>query len=181
MWFIFIGWFLRTAAQASFRQHLLQTLLQGVPARKIMTPNPATVLSHLSLRTLVEERFLRGRFEYYPVVDGDDGGVVGLVTLDQVKEVERSDWDRTLVRDVMTPREEVEVSWQAPMTDVINLMREQDRRVLVTRDGELLGVISAGDISRWVQLEQDLEEVRPVGLPRNQERSPSNPGSGLGG
>jgi CBS domain-containing protein len=44
-------------------------------------------------------------------------------------------------------------------------MREGKSRVLVVRDGDLLGVISAGDVTRWVQLEQDLEGVRPPGLP----------------
>lgn len=165
LWLVFIGWFLRTAAQASFRQHLLQNVFQGVPARDVMTPDPTTVPSGLTLRELVDDNLLRHRYQCYPVVDEEGGGVMGLVTLEQVKGVDRNEWGQTRVQDVMTPLQEVEVAPEDPMTDVLDRMREGRSRVLVVRDGELLGVISAGDVTRWVQLEQDLEGVRPPGLP----------------
>jgi Zn-dependent protease/predicted transcriptional regulator len=168
LWLVFIGWFLRTAAQASFRQHALQDVLRGVPARDVMTSDPATVSADLTLRKVVDEKFLRHRYQCYPVVGGDGSDVVGLVTLEQVKEVDRNDWDRTRVKDVMTPRREIEVRPDEPMTDVLDRMREGRRRVLVVRDGRLMGVISAGDVARWVQLEQDLQGVRPLGLPSPQ-------------
>ncbi len=83
LWLVFIGWFLRTAATASLQQHILRDLMAGVTAGDIMTPNPSTVHSELSLQDLVEGRFLRERYQGYPVVDG--GQVVGLVTLDHVR------------------------------------------------------------------------------------------------
>ena len=166
LWLVFIGWFLRTAAQASLRQHLLQALFKGVPAREVMTPDPVTVPADLTLQELVEEKFLRGRFQCYPVVEPGSGRVVGLVTLELVKEVDRRDWGQARVRDIMTAREEIEVAPGDSMTEVISRMRERGRRVLVIKDGRLVGVISARDVSRWVELEQDLEGLRPVGLPR---------------
>jgi Zn-dependent protease len=165
LWLVFIGWFLRTAAQASFRQHLLQSVFQGVPAREVMTSNPTTVSPDLTLRQVVDEHFLKNRYQGYPVVEEKNGRAVGLVTLEQVKEVDRDEWERTRVRDVMTPEEEVEVSPDEPMTEVLDRLREGRRRVLVVGDGRLQGVISAGDVTRWVQLEQDLEGIRPPGLP----------------
>ncbi len=165
LWLVFIGWFLRTAAQASFRQHVVQNVFRGVPARDVMTSDPATVAADLTLRKVVDENFLRHRFQCYPVVDVDGGRVVGLVTLEQVKEVDQEDWEHTRVRDIMTPREEVEVKPEQPMTEVLDRMQKGRRRVLVVRDGQLKGVISAGDVTRWVQLEQDLEGVRPSVIP----------------
>lgn len=169
LWLVFIGWFLRTAAQASFRQHLLQSVFQGVPAREVMTSNPTTVSPDLTLRQVVDEHFLKNRYQGYPVVEEKNGRAVGLVTLEQVKEVDRDEWERTRVRDVMTPEEEVEVAPDEPMTEVLDRLREGRRRVLVVGDDRLQGVISAGDVTRWVQLEQDLEGIRPPGLPRTEE------------
>jgi len=142
LWLIFIGWFLRTAAQASFRQHLLRTVFSGVPAKELMSPNPASVRGDLTLSQAVDRNFLTHRYQCYPVEEGEDDRVVGLVTLDQVKEVDRESWPRTRIREIMTPREEVEVSPDAPMTEVLDRMSEGRRRVLVISQGDLLGIIA---------------------------------------
>lgn len=164
LWLIFIGWFLRTAAQASLRQHVLRSVFSGVPARDLMTPGPDTVRGDLTVQEAVDRNFLSHRYQCYPVVTGAESEVRGLVTLDQVKEVERDSWNRTRIQEVMTPLEEVEVTPDTPMTEVLDRMRDGRQRVLVMKNGELLGVISAGDVARWVQLEKGLEGVRPPAL-----------------
>lgn len=164
LWLIFIGWFLRTAAQASLRAHLLRAVFSGVPARELMTPEPATVRGGLTVQEAVDRNFLSHRYQCYPVLNDADSEVMGLVTLEQVREVERDAWDRTRIQDVMTPLGEVEVAPDTPMTEVLDRMRDGRQRVLVTRNGELLGVISAGDVARWVQLEKELEGVKPPNL-----------------
>ncbi|MGD8494806.1 MAG: site-2 protease family protein [Gemmatimonadales bacterium] len=157
LWILFIGWFLRGAAGASYAQHVLQNVLAGVTAADVMTSDPETVPAHLPLDRLVEEHFLKRRFQSFPVLDG--GRLVGLVTLGQVKDVPRAEWPARSVADVMTPTSDrAAVTPGSPITEVLDEMRDTDTgRVLVARDGELVGIISAADITRWIQWSRDVE------------------------
>jgi len=157
LWMLFIGWFLRGAAEASYAQHLLRGILEGIRADEVMTADPETVPPDLSLRRLVEERFLRRRYQSFPVVD--DARLVGLLTLQQVKEVPREEWDRRVARDVMTPIEDgIVVEPGRKMTDVLQTIQETgSRRVLVAEGDRLFGIISSTDIAGWVQRSRELE------------------------
>src|SRR5690606_38961569 len=117
LWLVFIGWFLRNAAIASYQQHMLQIVLRGVKARDTMTRDPETVGPGLSLEELVNEHFLRRRFHSYPVAE--NGHPVGLITLAQVKEVPREEWSARTVADAMTPAtDELTVRPEESMTAV---------------------------------------------------------------
>jgi Zn-dependent protease len=158
LWLVFIGWFLRTAATASYQQHLLRDLMVDVSAGDIMTPHPLTVPPDLPLRDLVELRFLREPHQGYPVVDG--GHVVGMVTLDHVRKAARHHWDELLVADVMAPAETLTVEPSASLTEVLEAMTgSRTNRVVVSEFGRLLGVISASDVTRRVLKAQVLAEL----------------------
>ncbi len=162
LWMVFIGWFLRTAALTSFEHHLLGEVLTGLTARRIMTPDPSTVAPDVTLQSLVEERLLREPHQGYPVSSGRE--VLGLVTLAHVKGVPRERWPTTRVRDVMTPAGQVAVGPDATLEHVLaSMSRSGLQRVLVVDAAEgLVGVISASDVSRWLQKERALGGVAPA-------------------
>lgn len=151
LWFVFIGWFLSNAASSSYRQVLLKQVLQDVDARDAMTPDPEAVSPDLGLDALVHEHFLKRPYNAFPVTE--DGIAVGMVTLSQVKDVPREEWAVHRVADVMSPLEEtLIVEPDAPMTRVLERMTENEtRRVLVAREFELLGIITARDIAHWLE------------------------------
>ena len=155
LWLVFIGWFLRGAAELSFQQHTLRRVLEGVRAEDVMSAEPHTVSAEMSVQELVDDHFLRRRYQSFPVLDGDR--LVGLVTLDQVKDRSREEWPATPVREVMAERsEEIVVPPDEKMTEVLSRMQESGtRRVLVARDDELLGIISGSDVTGWVQRAQE--------------------------
>ncbi len=150
LWLVFIGWFLTYAARMSYQQVLLHYMLSPLTARQAMSPNPERVPPSLSLDHLVHEYFLKRPYNSFPVTD--DGMVVGLVTLGQVKLVPRDRWKDHVVADIMSPLEDtVLVDPETTMMTVLERMREGDtRRILVARNRELLGIISATDITRWL-------------------------------
>lgn len=151
LWLVFIGWFLRGTAEMSFQQHLLRRALDGVTVEEIMSPDPETVPPGMTVRELVDERLLRRRFQSFPVVDGER--LQGLVTLDQVKEHPRERWETTRVAELMSPAgEDLVVSPDREMVDLLSLMRDAEtRRILVVRDGRLVGIVSSSDVTRWIQ------------------------------
>jgi Zn-dependent protease/CBS domain-containing protein len=156
LWLVFIGWFLRGAAEMTFRQHLLTRVLAGVTAREVMTPDPETVPRDLTVQQLVDEHFLQRRFQAFPVME--DGRVSGLVTLDQVKRLPRDRWAGMRVWQIMAPEEaRIVVGPDEPMTAVVEKMRDSGTgRVLVVRGGRLLGIISGSDVTEWARRTHEL-------------------------
>jgi Zn-dependent protease len=150
LWFIFIGWFLTNAAGASYEQILLRHVLEGRTAEDAMTHFPETVEPEVTLEALVRDYFLHRPYNSFPVTD--DGIVIGLITLSQVKQVDHSAWKIRTVADVMTPlAETLIVSPTSPMNEVIERMSENEtRRVIVAQDWELRGIITGGDIANWL-------------------------------
>lgn len=159
LWLVFIGWFLRSAAEASYRQHQIRDVLSGVRASEAMTPTPETVPPDLTLRELVDDYFLHRRFQAYPVAR--EGRPLGIVTLHQVKEVPREAWARTTVSEAMTPLERTAVvSPDASVAAVLSAMQAaEERRALVLRDGALVGIISPRDVTAWLERVQQLREA----------------------
>ncbi|KPK82578.1 MAG: hypothetical protein AMS25_01585 [Gemmatimonas sp. SM23_52] len=157
MWFIFIGWFLHQAAESSYRQLILRRILQGVRAREAMTRNPETVSPDLALRDLVDEYFLKRRYASFPVEDRT-GRLLGLITLTQVKDVERDKWPTTRVSDAMTQIcEAVTVRPEDSLADVLSKLESAGvGRALVVTDGRLEGMISRTDVAQWLDRYQKL-------------------------
>lgn len=157
LWLILIGWFLNNAAEMSYQQLLIQSSLEGVRARELMTPHPETVPPDLSLQTLVDEYFLRRRYQAFPVTQDDHP--VGIITLNQVKETPREEWKIRTVETTMKPaRDSVIVRPDEKMERVLQKMQESGaRRVLVTRNSHLEGIITANDVANWLQRRRDLE------------------------
>jgi Zn-dependent protease/CBS domain-containing protein len=160
LWLILIGWFLSTTAELSYQELLLRTGLDTVKAVQVMTPHPETVSPNLTLQELVDDYFLRQRYQAFPVVES--GQPIGLITLHQVKEVPRYLWAEQTVRSLMTPLEKtVVVCFQDQMLDVLKKMAEADvQRALVIEAGNLEGIITATDITSWLRRVQDLEALR---------------------
>jgi Zn-dependent protease len=157
MWLIFIGWFLAQAAEASYRQLILRRILEGVQAHEAMTRTPETVPPELTLRDLVDDYFLRRRYSAFPVED-DQGKLLGLITLSQVKDVERDRWPTTRVQEVMMRVcEAVTVRPQDTLADVLSKLEGAGvGRAMVVENGRLNGVISRADVAQWLDKYQQL-------------------------
>jgi Zn-dependent protease/CBS domain-containing protein len=157
LWFVFIGWFVRTAAQAGFRQHVLRQSLEGVLARHVMTADPQDVSAAMTLEDFVQGFILNGRHTAYPV--RDDGRITGIVAIDQVKQAPREQWTRLTVGDVMRPlADTVVVASDQPMTDVLDrFATAHGGRVLVFDQDRLRGIITRADLARWIERAEMLE------------------------
>jgi len=160
LWLVFIGWFLRTAAVMSWEQHQLTGILGTIRAGQVMTPNPSVVAPGVSMQTFVEDRLLREPHQGFPVVDG--ANVLGLVTLDHARALPRSAWPGTAVAEVMAPAAVLSAPSSATLGEVLQIMAGSGlNRVLVVDEGRLKGVISASDVSRWIQKERLIGGASP--------------------
>ncbi len=158
IWFILIGWFLAQAAEASYRQLIVRRILEEARVRDAMTREPETIWPDLTLRQLVDDYFLRRRFNAFPVIDRE-GQLRGMITLGQVKDTERERWGSATVGDVMRGMEETPVLHpDDSLAEGLSRMEDSGvGRALVVVDGRLVGVISRGDVSQWLQHFQQLQ------------------------
>ncbi len=159
LWLILIGWFLYNAAESSYEELLLRTSLEGVQAREIMTPHPETVSPDMNLQELVDRYFLSRRYHSFPVTQ--DSHPVGIITLNQIKDIPREEWKYRTIKDTMSPIENrVTARPEEKMSQVLQKMQDSGvRRVLVIQNDLLRGIITAHDLANWLQRQKEFGQV----------------------
>jgi Zn-dependent protease/CBS domain-containing protein len=153
LWLVFLGWFLLSAARAEEAEVTTRQQLAGVSVGEVMSRDPRTAPSWLSLEELIHRYVLGDRHSAYPVV-GLDGSVEGLVTLAQLRGVPPRDRAHIQVRDVAIPLAQVRTA--TPGEPLLALMErltpKTGGRVLVFDDGRLVGIVTATDITRAIEV-----------------------------
>jgi Zn-dependent protease len=158
VWFIFIGLFLQEAADMSYRQVVMKKILSGFKVENIMKKNLITVPADISLHQLVEEYFFKHRFTSFPVIEEDT--LVGLITLHDVKEFPRDQWDKIPAKTAMLPLgSELIIDKKADIMDALSKMASTGfGRLLVIEDSKLIGIVSQMDITRLFEFKKEIEE-----------------------
>jgi Zn-dependent protease/predicted transcriptional regulator len=164
MWWFLIGLFVRFAAQASYQQVVMREALRGVPVRRIMSANPITVPSGITIAQLIDDYIYRHHHDMYPVVD--NGRLVGCVSMNDVKRLPRERWSSTAVSEIMQPCTEARaISPDMDAMEVLSLMtRSQNSRFLVTEGDRVVGVVTLRDVLKFLNVKLNLEEAEPVDL-----------------
>ena len=157
LWLAFIGWFLNSASSRSYQQVLVEDLLEDVPVSRIMRKNPPTVPSTNSIHSLVHDYIMGTDDHSFPVID--EGKLVGLVTLEDVREVSRDKWQTTTIKQAMTPADAlITVEPEEEVHEALNKLRQRDvGQIPVVDNGELVGLLRRQDIVRYLQLQSDRE------------------------
>ncbi len=156
LWIAFIGWFLNSAAESSYQQVMLRDMLAGVTARDVMTERCPIVPQDLQLDRLVHEHILGTGRRCFFVAEG--GGLLGLITLHNVKAVPRERWPQVTTGQIMTPINGL--LWVRPDEDVLTLLQRMDEadvnQVPVLEDGRLVGMITRENLLRYVRTRSEL-------------------------
>jgi Zn-dependent protease len=157
LWLAFIGWFLLDASRAAYVQIGLQDALRGVSVADVMERDCPTIDVDCDLQTLIDKYVIRSGRRCFVVVEGVN--IAGLVTLHEVKEIERERWPRTTVGQVMLPFEKLHrTSPDTPISDALEAMAREDINQLpVASNGRLEGIVSREHIIRVFQARQELQ------------------------
>jgi Zn-dependent protease/CBS domain-containing protein len=158
VWFALIGWFISSAASAEEQQTRIQDSLHDVLVAQVMSRDPVTVPLGLSVTALLDDYVLRHRFSAFPVVDAL-GRPRGLVTLNRIKALPPERRATSTVETVTCPFDEVpHAATTDRLMDVLPAMtRSGEGRVLVLDGDRIVGIVSATDVTRAIEL----AELRP--------------------
>ena len=164
LWLLFIGWFLLNAARGEAEGMQLEAILGKLRARDVMHAEFETVSPAISLQEVVDEHMLsRGE---RAVVVADERGVLGILTVGDVRRVPREKWESTPAQAAMTPRERVTtVEVDAKAIDVLRLVSERRlHQIPVLADGRMIGMITRRELLDRLQLAESLApDVPPTG------------------
>ncbi len=155
IWMAFIGWFLSSAASASYRELIVRDLLADVPVSRLMRRQvPAPVEASLSVDELVDRLMSSGE-RLFPV--RENGAITAVVTSEAVRKVPKADWISTPIRTVATPVAEYpSVSVDADAYQALRKLATEDvDELLVVDSGGLAGVLRRQDVARWIELHSE--------------------------
>ncbi|SDR26310.1 CBS domain-containing protein [Natronobacterium texcoconense] len=171
---IAVAFFVYIAASSEAQQVTMKAAFQDVTVADIMTPagDLHTVEPGTSIAELVQRMFAE-RHTGYPVVEDDSWGdkqLIGLVTLDDAREVDPVERDAYEVEDVMTTDLETITPDSDAMTAIERMQQNGIGRLLVVEGDDLVGLISRTDLMTAFDIVQQSggpvrqhEQIQPVG------------------
>ena len=153
MWTIFIGWFLQNAAAQSYRRILVQDVLEDVPVKRMMLTEVPTVPANMSVQDLINHHIVGSDNRAFLVSEGAEP--VGLVTVDDVRNLVPEKRADTPVREIMTPSKKLEtVTPEENVSAAFDRLQNKDiRQLLVMQGNKIVGLLRRNDIVRWLELQ----------------------------
>ncbi len=151
VWFIFLGWFLNSAATLSYRRLAVREVLGRVPVSELMRSEVTLVTPELDLESFSRDIFLQSDQRAFPVVEGER--LVGLVSKVELDKVPRARWAETKIGEVMLRGKHLLTV--SPDDDTakafLRLAGQDAEQVAVVKDGRVHGLLRRHDILRWLQ------------------------------
>jgi len=155
VWFMVIGWFVRSQAEASYSQLITRSVLDRTSALAVLEPDYHAVPPGTSLDSLVNDYLLHYSHRYYPV--SADRGLEGLITITDLQKVPHGDWESRTVADAMTPAGRLyTLAPDDSLSRAAELIAANDVHQLpVIDEGHLLGFVTRAGIMRILQLRDE--------------------------
>lgn len=151
-WIALLGWFvLRNASAYDQLTNLQQTLLQ-LTAEDAMTREFRVIDADMTLRQFADE-YLLETTQPQVYFAASDGRYRGLVSIDDLRSVERSEWEIQTVHSIAKPLPEIRsVEEKTLLVEVINRLETErlPRITVLSPAGAVSGIIDRGDIVRAI-------------------------------
>jgi Zn-dependent protease/CBS domain-containing protein len=161
LWLAFIGWFLLGAAKGEASNMQLEGVLKRLTARDVMQTDFPSVTPGTPVSEIVND-YMVGKGERAVMV-ANDGAVLGIITVSDVRRVPRDAWASVPVQRVMTPRANViTVNANQPAVEVLVLLGEKGlNQVPVLDEGRMVGIVTRRELLDRIQLAERLGPAEP--------------------
>ncbi|KAM3112639.1 site-2 protease family protein [Phormidesmis sp. 146-33] len=181
LWLILIGWFIIQNASSYDRLTHVQEALLKIKAQEAMTREFRVVDANLKLRQFADDYLLEtSRAPVY--FAASDGRYRGLIAVDALQTVERSQWETQTLLSIVQPLNEVPTVQEATsLIEVIRLMETSEipRITVLSPAGAVSGVIDRGDIVRSLAQKMNLP-ISDAAIKQIKEEGSYPPGLQLG-
>jgi Zn-dependent protease len=156
VWWVFIGWFLLTAAKQSYAQVAVQRVLDGLRAADVMTSELPMIDRSISLEDYVQEVLRTGRRAHLVLGNNE---LVGMISLQDVHGIPRHEWPSTSIQATMVPIDRIQwVQADEPAMKILERMQSTNvYQMPVLRDGQVVGMVSRDAMLRVIQTRLQFE------------------------
>ncbi|MBD2362461.1 site-2 protease family protein [Anabaena minutissima FACHB-250] len=182
LWIALLGWFAVRNANTYDQMTTLQETLLKVTAADAMTRNFRVIDADQTLRSFADAYLLETTVpEVY--FAASDGRYRGMVTIEDLRLVERSQWETQTLHSIVHPLTEIPtVAESTSMAEVINKLENENlpRVTVLTPAGAVGGVIDRGDIVQTLAQKLGLR-ITDAEIKRIKEEGSYPPGLQLGG
>jgi Zn-dependent protease/CBS domain-containing protein len=157
VWWFLIGMFLRNASLTSYRQLLVKRALEGEHVDSFMKRDLVLVDPSLTLAHLYDDYIYKYHYKMFPVVS--DNALMGVVTVDRLKQVPREEWDKHTVREIAdTCTEGNTIDPNEDATKALEKMNQSgSSRLMVVERGKIVGILALRDLLKFLSIKMDLE------------------------
>lgn len=156
VWIAFIGWFLDRAATSSYRQLALKELMQAIKVKDVMIRECRSLPKELTIRELVDGYIFHTSFQCFPVVDNNV--VLGIITIQEIKQIPREQWSFVTVEDAMIPLEKMKSV--KPDDDLFTVLQKMNSdnvsQLPVVENDQLIGLISRDSLINAINIKSEL-------------------------
>jgi len=156
IWLAFIGWFLDSAASASYRQAQWRDSLHRLTASQMMTADYMIVPPSITVSQLIQEHVLPKGHHLFLVAEEDR--FKGILTLQNIKSVPQSKWALTQVEKIMVPSDRLKVA--SPDDDGLSVVEQMDEsetnQMAVVNEGRVIGLVTRDSLLRLLRTRAEL-------------------------
>lgn len=158
LWWLLIGFFVRSAAQRSYQQLLAHNLFHAEKVKDLMINDPVVVSRSISLEEFVRDYVYKYHFQMYPVMSF--GKLSGCISVNQAAQIPRDQWAEHTVGAVALPcNEDTTVGPDDDANKALKIMnRTGNSRLLVVEGDRLVGIIALKDMLKLMALKMELND-----------------------
>ncbi|MDV3351326.1 site-2 protease family protein [Leptolyngbyaceae cyanobacterium CCMR0082] len=151
LWFALLGWFAVRNAGAYNRVSDLQDAITSLKARDASVREFKVIDANLTLRAFADHQLLNEEKKPIVYFAASNGRYRGMVSLDDLRQIERSRWETMTLAEMAHPLLDVpHVREETPLSKVITDLEENElRRITVLSPADAVaGTIDRGDVVR---------------------------------
>jgi Zn-dependent protease len=158
LWWLMIGYFIRTAALRAYQQVLVKNMFHGEKVRDIMVKDPVVVPRSITLNEFIHDYVYKYQHQLYPVISF--GRLSGCVTVAAAAAVPREEWSQQTVGSVaMGCDQETTIGPDDTADQALAVMnRTGNSRLLVVEGDQLVGILALKDMLKLLSLKVELQD-----------------------
>ncbi|MEO0970278.1 MAG: CBS domain-containing protein, partial [Cyanobacteria bacterium J06639_18] len=181
LWIALLGWFCIRNATSYDRVSVLQETLLKITASDTMTRDFRVVDADQTIRSFADLYLLETNHSQVYFAESD-GRYRGMVSIDDLRVIERSQWESKTLNDIVHPLTEIpSVTESMSIANIINKLENENlsRIVVLSPAGAVAGIIDKGDIISILVQKLQLQ-ITPADIKRVKEEGKYPPGLNLG-